>query len=83
MALDAVHKAGMVDAFKIKVRKCKVIGVEASESTVFRLGGKIVKRVSMRILLGAVVKGDGIFVLQHIKRRANMVKGAIKPLRRW
>ena len=83
LALNAVHKAGTFDAFKFKALKCKVMGVEDSDPTVFRLGGEVVKRTSTGVLLGAVVKADGIFVLEHVNRRAKMIKGAIKRLRRW
>ena len=42
LALEAVHKAGTLNAFKFKARKCRVIGAEAVDPTVFRLGGEVV-----------------------------------------
>ena len=43
LALEAVHKAGKFDAFKFKAQKCKIIGVDATDPTVFRLGSEIVE----------------------------------------
>jgi len=53
------------------------------DPTVFRLGGEVVERSTTGILLGTVVKADGISMLEHVNRRAKMVSGGIRRLRRW
>ena len=82
LALEAVHKAGTFDAFKFKASKCRVIGVPAVDPTLFRLGGEVVERSKTGILLGTVVKADGISMIEHVDRRANMVNWGIRRLRR-
>ena len=53
------------------------------DPTVFKLGGEVVERTRTGILLGTVVKADGISILEHVDRMVNMVRGGIRRLRRW
>ena len=83
LGLGAVYKAGIYDAFKFKAGKCKVVGAEVKDKTIFRMGNEEILRAPKGVLLGAVIKMDGIFVLEHVIRKAKMVKGAVKQLKKW
>ena len=47
------------------------------------MGNEEILSAPKGVLLGAVIKMDGIFVLEHVTRRAKMVKGCVKQLKKW
>ena len=83
LALRAVFEGGIFDAFKFKARKCKIIGAEDSDPTIFYVGKDEIKRVKTGILLGAVINNVGIDMLAHVNMRAEMVENAIRQLKAW
>ena len=83
LALNAVFEAGGFDAFKFKADKCKIIGVEADDPTIFRMGDEEIKRTPNGILLGAVINSRGLDVLAHVQRRAKMVENGIGRMKSW
>ena len=83
LGLNAVCEAGAFDAFKFKAEKCKIIGVEDDDPTIFRMGDEEIKRAPTGILLGAVINSRGLDVLAHVKRRAKMVGNGIVQLKSW
>ena len=82
-SLKAVFDAGAFDAFKFKPKKCKIIGADKCDHTTFYTGDEEIKRVNSGILLGAVIDKRGIDILSHVRRRADMVRNAIRQLKSW
>ena len=83
LALEAIYTAGKVDAFKVKATKCKIGGTEEIDATTFRMGDEEIERAATGLLLGAVIKAGGISILEHVMRRAEMVKNGVKQLKIW
>ena len=83
LALRAVFEGGVFDAFKFKATKCKIIGADDLDPTIFYVGNDEIERVDTGILLGAVINKQGIDMMAHVNRRADMVKHAIRQLKAW
>ena len=81
--LEGISEAGTFNAYKFKPSKCKNIGSSSDKETVYRLCGKRIERAKCGILLGVVIEGRGILAIEHIKRRAEMVRSAIKLIKSW
>ena len=82
-ALKAIFSAGGTNAFKYNLDKCKIIGLSAKDNFDAGIDVSDIKRVESGILLGAVVKWDGLDKSEHVKRRAGMVKSAIGNIKGW
>ena len=82
-ALRAIFSAGCFNAFKYNLGKCKIIGFSAKDSFDPGIDVSDIKRVESGILLGAVVKWGGLDKSEHVKRRAGMVKSAIRNIKGW
>ena len=54
LALRAVYEGGVFDALKFKAKKCKIIGADDLDPTIFYVGNDEINRVKTGILLGAV-----------------------------
>ena len=72
--LDAISIAGTFNSYKFKPSKCKVVGFDLNNGTDYKLGGKLIKRADCGLLLGAVIDGRGISKVEHVIRRAKMVR---------
>ena len=82
-ALQAISTAGTFNAYKFKPSKCKIIGSDKNFEGSYSLGQKIIERVECGLLLGVVIHGRGINVLEHVRRRAKMVDTSIKLIKFW
>ena len=82
-ALHAISKAGTFNAYKFKPSKCKIIGPGRDLGTKYILGGKVIDRAKIGLLLGVVIDGTGINAIGHVSRRAKMVDTSIKLIRSW
>ena len=85
LALKAIQEAGIFDAFKFKPGKCKVIGMDQYDldETQFKLSGVDIEKRELGVLLGAVIKNQGIDPMEHIKRRSKMVRKGLRQVKSW
>ena len=79
--MRATFSAGGFNAFKYNLGKCKVIGLSNEDSYDSGLEANDIERVKTGILLGAAVKCSGLDKIEHVKRRAKIVKSAIMNIK--
>ena len=82
-ALKAIATEGANNCYQFKPSKCKVIGADPDDLTVYKIGNDCVQRADSGLLLGAVISGGGINAFEHVRIREGMVKKAITQIKSW
>ena len=83
LLLQAISVAGTFNSYKLKPSKCRIVGSDIVPGTKYTLGKTNIELKNCGLLLGAVIDGRGIHVIDHVKRRAKMVDTAIKSIKSW
>ena len=83
LALESIAREGSFNGYKFKPAKCKIVGADVGDNTVFRLGERSIDKVKFGLLLGMVIDGRSINALEHVSRRAKMVETAISQIKTW
>ena len=82
-ALKTIATEGANNCFKFKPSKCKVIGADPDDLTVYKIGNDCIQRADSGLLLGAVISGSGINAFEHVRNREGMVRKAITQIKSW
>ena len=83
LALENIAREGSFNGYKFKPSKCKIVGADQGDNTVFRLGERSIDKVKLGLLLGMVIDGKSINAEKHVSRRAKMVETAISQMKSW